>query len=101
MNLASSLQHKVFKQIGAVADKLQLETYVVGGYVRDLILNRASKDIDFVCIGSGIALAQKVAETMGPSVRVTVFKSFGTAQIVYDGLTKRQVFCMNDRPALP
>ena len=86
MNLASSLQHKVFKQIGAVADKLQLETYVVGGYVRDLILNRASKDIDFVCIGSGIALAQKVAETMGPSVRVTVFKSFGTAQIVYDDL---------------
>src|SRR5688572_11440532 len=86
MNLASSLQHKVFKQVGAVADRLQLQTYVVGGYVRDLLLNRRSKDIDFVCVGSGIDLAQNVAEAMGPNVRVTVFKSFGTAQIVYDDL---------------
>jgi poly(A) polymerase len=86
MNLAPALQHKIFKLIGAVADSLQLETYVVGGYVRDLILARPSKDIDFVCVGSGIALAQKVAAALGPNVRVTVFKSFGTAQIVYDDL---------------
>ena len=86
MNLASSLHHKVFKQIGAVADQLRLETYVVGGYVRDLLLKRPSKDIDFVCVGSGIELAQKVAKALGPTVRVTVFKSFGTAQIVHDDL---------------
>src|SRR5688500_8951706 len=86
MNLAPALQHKIFKLIGAVADSLQLETYVVGGYVRDLILARPSKDIDFVCVGSGIDLAQKVAVALGPTVRVSVFKSFGTAQIVYDDL---------------
>jgi poly(A) polymerase len=86
MNFASSLQHKVFKDVGAVADALQLETYVVGGYVRDLILNRPSKDIDFVCVGSGIHLAQKVAKTIGPNINVAVYKNFGTAQIVYQDL---------------
>jgi tRNA nucleotidyltransferase/poly(A) polymerase len=86
MNFASALQSKVFKKVGAVADALQLETYVVGGYVRDLILNRPSKDIDFVCVGSGILLAQKIAESLGPGVNVSIFKSFGTAQIVYQDL---------------
>jgi poly(A) polymerase len=86
MNLAAALQHKVFKRIGDVADKLQMQAYVVGGYVRDLLLNRPSKDIDFVCVGSGIELAQQVAASLGPSVRVTVFKNFGTAQIVFDDL---------------
>src|SRR5688572_8516260 len=86
MNVSSSLTHKIFKQIGSVADSLHLETYVVGGYVRDLILNRSSKDIDFVCVGSGIELAQQVARALGPSVHVTVFKNFGTAQIVYEDL---------------
>src|SRR5688500_706198 len=86
MNLASSLNSKIFEQISAVADKLQLETYVVGGYVRDLLLQRPSKDIDFVCVGSGIALAQKVAAALGPGVNVSIFKSFGTAQIMYGDL---------------
>lgn len=86
MNFSSSLQHKIFTQIGSVADALQMETYVVGGYVRDLILGRPSKDIDFVCVGSGIALAQKVAQSLGPDVHVSIFKSFGTAQIVVDDL---------------
>jgi putative nucleotidyltransferase with HDIG domain len=86
MNLASSLNSTIFQQIGGVADELQLETYVVGGYVRDIILQRPSKDIDFVCVGSGIILAQKVAETLGSEVRVSIFKSFGTAQIVYQGM---------------
>ncbi len=86
MNLASSLQHNIFEKIGSVADTLQLETYVVGGFVRDIILNRPSKDIDFVCVGSGIKLAQKVADILGPDVPVTIFKSFGTAQIVYNEL---------------
>jgi poly(A) polymerase len=86
MNLSSSLQHKIFSQISSVADSLHLETYVVGGYVRDLILGRPSKDIDFVCVGSGISLAQKVAQSLGPNVNVSIFKSFGTAQIVYEDL---------------
>lgn len=86
MNLASSLEQPIFKKIGKIADELGAETYVVGGYVRDLLLKRKSKDIDFVCVGSGIALAQKVAASLGPTVRVSVFKSFGTAQIVYDDL---------------
>jgi poly(A) polymerase len=86
MNLASSLEHSVFKQIGSVADNLNLETYVVGGYVRDIILNRPSKDIDFVCVGSGIELAQAVARASGPNAHVAVFKNFGTAQLCIDDL---------------
>jgi len=80
MNLASSLDHEVFKRIGSVADKIGLETYVVGGYVRDLLLKRPSKDIDFVCIGSGIRLAEAAAKHFGPGVSVNVFRNFGTAQ---------------------
>lgn len=80
------LEHKIFKIISDVADQTSLETYVVGGYVRDILLKRPSKDVDFVCIGSGIDLAQEVAKALGPRVKVTVFKNFGTAQIVTDGL---------------
>jgi len=86
MNFASSLDHKIFHTIASVADTLSVETYVVGGYVRDLILKRPSKDIDFVCIGSGIDLATEVARQLGPEHRVTVFKNFGTAQIKSDDL---------------
>jgi len=86
MNLSSSLENKVFRLIGAVGDQLGVETYVVGGYVRDIILNRPSKDIDFVCVGSGIVLAQAVAKALGPNVHVTIFKSFGTAQIHYEDM---------------
>lgn len=63
-----------------------VETYVVGGYVRDILLKRPSKDIDFVCVGSGIALAQGVAQALGKGAHVTVFKSFGTAQVKLDDL---------------
>jgi len=84
MNLSDSLNHPIFKQIGQVADELGFPAFVVGGYVRDLLLNRASKDIDFVCVGSGILLAEKVASRLGPSVRVNVFRNFGTAQIQLD-----------------
>jgi poly(A) polymerase len=83
MDVASSLEHSVFKTIGAVADQRSVETYVVGGYVRDLILKRPSKDVDFVCVGSGIELAQAVAKEFGSRVNVTIFKNFGTAQIVF------------------
>lgn len=86
MNLASSLTHPVFEKISKVADSMGLPTYVVGGFVRDLFLKRESKDIDFVCVGSGIGLAQAVAAALGPAVRVNVFQNFGTAQITYQDL---------------
>ena len=86
MNLASSLKHPVFRTIGDAADQASLETYVVGGVVRDILLKRPSKDVDFVCVGSGIDLAQQVAKALGPHVKVTIFKNFGTAQIVVDGM---------------
>jgi poly(A) polymerase len=70
----------VFSTVAAAGTKLGFPTYVVGGFVRDLILNRSNKDIDFVCVGSGIKLAQQVAKDMG-DVPVTIFKNFGTAMI--------------------
>jgi poly(A) polymerase len=86
MNLSANLTSPVFKKIGIVADRLGVEAYVVGGFVRDIILKRESKDIDFVCVGSGIQLAEAVATELGPKVQVHVFKNFGTAQINYGEL---------------
>ncbi len=62
-----------------------MEVYVVGGFVRDLILKRQSNDIDVVCVGNGIELANKTAKLLGGNYPVSVFKNFGTAQIKYDG----------------
>jgi len=85
MNFSSKLDsNQVFTTIGKAADRLGVPCYVVGGYVRDLILKRPSKDVDFVCVGSGIALAQEVAKSMG-GLRVTIFKNFGTARIDWEG----------------
>ncbi|WP_373523969.1 CCA tRNA nucleotidyltransferase [Aquiflexum sp.] len=82
MNFKEHLnQIEIFGRVGKIADSIGLETYVVGGYVRDLILNRPCKDIDFVCVGSGIALAQKVADSFDQHVPLSVFKNFGTANI--------------------
>lgn len=78
------LTHPIFKQLSEVADELQLETYVIGGFVRDLILKRESKDIDVVCVGSGIELANKLADRLNVK-KVSVFKNFGTAMINYKG----------------
>ena len=78
-------QYPVLQRIRAVADHLQLETYVVGGFVRDLFLKRPSKDIDVVCVGSGIALAKAVAQAVGKPEKVTVFKNFGTAMLQWEG----------------
>ena len=61
MNLSDDLRLPVFRQIGEIADKMNREVYVVGGYVRDIFLNRHSHDIDFVTVGSGIELAERVA----------------------------------------
>ncbi|HBL74006.1 MAG: tRNA nucleotidyltransferase [Bacteroidetes bacterium GWF2_42_66] len=80
------LKDPIFTVISEVADKNGLETYVIGGFVRDLILNRPSPDIDIVTIGSGIDLAQKVAKTLKPAPAVSVFKNFGTAMLKYGEL---------------
>lgn len=73
--------NKTFRTVGEAADALGREAYVVGGYVRDLMLGRQSKDIDFVTVGSGIDLAREVAARMGRGAKVTVFRTYGTAQI--------------------
>ncbi|TXH24096.1 MAG: HD domain-containing protein [Cyclobacteriaceae bacterium] len=70
----------VFGEVAAAAGQLNMPAFVVGGYVRDLILNRPNKDLDFVCLGNGIELAQAVAARLG-NLPVTVFKNFGTAMI--------------------
>jgi len=80
------LQHPIFQVISELADKINQETYVIGGFVRDLILNRPSPDIDVVTIGSGIQLAEIVAKHLGPNIQVSVFKNFGTAMLKYQSL---------------
>lgn len=80
------LKHPIFSIISETADELQQETYVIGGFVRDLILNRPSPDIDVVTIGSGIQLAEQVAKRLGPRIQVSVFKNFGTAMLKYHSL---------------
>ncbi|GMQ29419.1 CCA tRNA nucleotidyltransferase [Algoriphagus confluentis] len=82
MNFKNYLdQFEVFGKVAAAAQKLNLPTYVVGGYVRDLILGRESKDIDFTCVGSGILLAQEVSKNFEQHVPLSVFKNFGTAML--------------------
>ncbi len=73
--------NSIFGEIHTAAEELGLSAYVIGGFVRDYILGRPSKDIDVVCIGSGIALAEAVARRVGQEGRVTVFKNFGTAML--------------------
>lgn len=75
----------VFKHVGQAADELGVEAYVVGGFVRDIFLDRASKDLDFVCVGSGIALASAVGKRLKVQNALTVFKNFGTAQLKWGG----------------
>ncbi|MBD5281665.1 MAG: HD domain-containing protein [Bacteroides sp.] len=76
----------ILRRVGAVADSLGLDAYAVGGYVRDCILGRESKDIDFVTVGSGIELARAVAADLGKGAHLSVFKNFGTARINRRGL---------------
>lgn len=72
---------KIFRTVGEAAEALGREAYAVGGYVRDLMLRRPSKDIDFVTVGSGIELAQEVARRLGRGAKVSVFRTYGTAQV--------------------
>jgi poly(A) polymerase len=80
-----ALNHPIFLKVSEAAELLHLEAYVVGGFVRDQLLDRPSKDIDFVCVGSGIELAQQTAALISPKLKVNFFKNFGTAQFVWDG----------------
>ena len=74
----------IFGLVQNASQQLGFKSYVVGGFVRDLILKRASKDIDFVCVGSGIELARKVSELLGKEAKLSVFKNFGTAAIHFE-----------------
>jgi poly(A) polymerase len=81
--ISIELQDEIFKLISRKADELQLETYVVGGYVRDLFLKRNSKDIDIMSVGHGIDLAEAIAQELGLQDKLVVYKNFGTALINY------------------
>lgn len=78
-----NIDRKTFETVGRAADTLGLPCYAVGGYVRDLMLQRESKDVDFVAVGqgSGIAIARQVASMLGRGAHVSVFKTYGTAQV--------------------
>ncbi len=79
------LDTPIFHQIGEVADHLGMECYVVGGFVRDLFLERPSKDIDCLVVGSGIQVAEELAKRLGRGAHISVFRNFGTAQVKYKG----------------
>lgn len=82
----SFLNQAIFKQIQQCADELNVDAYAIGGYVRDMFLERNSKDIDVVTIGKGIDLAEKLAQTLGPDAHLSTFKNFGTAQVKFKDL---------------
>ena len=84
--LAQILDKDIFHLIGDTADELNLDCYVVGGYVRDLFLERPSNDIDVVVVGSGIQVASALRKKMGRKANISVFKNFGTAQVKYKGM---------------
>ncbi|EKY02994.1 HDIG domain protein [Hoylesella saccharolytica F0055] len=85
-DLARLLNKDIFHRISSAADSLNLECYVVGGYVRDLFLERTSPDIDIVVVGSGIKVANALCKSLGPKARISVFRNFGTAQVKYKGM---------------
>ena len=80
-DLIERFDKPIFHQISETADELGLECYAVGGYVRDLFLERPSKDIDVVVVGSGIAMAEALGRKLGKKAHVSVFRNFGTAQV--------------------
>ena len=83
--LAELLDQDIFHKIGEAADALGVPCYVVGGYVRDLFLERTSNDIDVVVVGSGIQVADALRKSLGKKARISVFRNFGTAQVKFRG----------------
>ena len=87
MNYKEALEHTIFKVISKSAKELYLESYVIGGFVRDYILKRGThKDIDIVAIGSGIKLAKQVSKNLPNNPKVQVFKTYGTAMLKFEDL---------------
>ncbi len=87
MNYRQALEHSIFKVISDSSKELGLNSYVIGGFVRDFILNRGtSKDIDIVAVGSGIELAKQVSKNLDGNPKVQVFKTYGTAMLKYDNI---------------
>ena len=100
--LAAILDKPVFHLIGEVADEMGVECYVVGGYVRDIFLERPSDDIDVVVVGSGIEVAKRVKQRLGRGAHLSVFKNFGTAQVCFEMRSEKLEMrnenekCLND-----
>lgn len=86
MNFKEQIDDHAFHLVGEIADRMGREVYVVGGFVRDLMLGRPCDDLDFVTVGSGIELAEEVARSLGMRKRLTVYANYGTAQICTHGL---------------
>ncbi|WP_282031483.1 CCA tRNA nucleotidyltransferase [Winogradskyella eximia] len=87
MNHKQALKHDIFKYITQSSEELQVESYVIGGFVRDYLLERGdAKDIDIVAVGSGIELAKQVAKNLPNQPKVQVFKTYGTAMLRYDDI---------------
>ena len=84
-NYKEHIKDPIFKTIGDAGQELNQDTYVVGGFVRDILLKRGNKDIDIVTVGKGIELARLVASKLGDKVTVSEYKNFGTALIVFKG----------------
>ena len=83
--ILNSLNLDIFKIISDASDDLKIDTYVVGGFVRDLIINKSvKKDIDIMCVGSGIDLAKAVQEKINPKAKVSIFKRYGTAMVTFN-----------------
>lgn len=83
--IKQQIDSPLFHKITEVADALQIECYLVGGYVRDIFLQRPTNDIDVVVVGSGIEIAEKFAEALGRGAHLSVFRNFGTAQVKWHG----------------
>lgn len=86
MNISEKINKEIFRKIGSYADELNREVYIVGGYVRDKFLNRHSDDIDFVTIGSGLELARHIADRIGQKAHLSVYPTYGTAQLKINDL---------------
>jgi len=84
ISIKNQINNNLFKIVSQCAVEINCEAFIIGGYVRDLILKRPSKDIDIVCSGSGIELAEHIAKKIGPNCNVIVYKNFGTAMLHYN-----------------
>ena len=83
----NALEHPVFKTISEVSKNLKIESFVIGGYVRDLLLDgRKSKDIDVVTVGSGIRLAKEVSKVLPGHPKISIFKTYGTAMLTTESI---------------